>query len=124
VDVAKHVEHWRKGACEDRDVAEHLVRSGRFRHGFYFLHLAAEKALKALVCRATGSLPPRLHDLIRLTALAGLELSEDRRRILAEVNSFNLAGRYPETQGALPTRKEALELLRRAKEILDWLLSQ
>ena len=124
MDVSKHVEHWRDGARQDWEVGSDLVRRGRSRHGLFFVHLALEKALKALVCRATDSVPPRLHDLLRLATTARLEISEQQREVLAEVNSFNLAGRYPEAIGPLPSRGQALRLLEEAGGILQWLFSQ
>jgi len=42
----------------------------RIRHGLFLANLALEKALKALVCKATRDLAPRIHNLVRLAELA------------------------------------------------------
>jgi HEPN domain-containing protein len=66
VDKDKQVVYWRQGFEEDREVAQSLIDSGRIRHGLFFLHLSAEKLLKAIICARTGDLAPRMHNLIRL----------------------------------------------------------
>ena len=75
VDIGKQIHHWRSGAAEDWAVAEELIGLDKIRHGLFLAHLALEKALKAHVCRATGELAPRSHNLVRLAEMAGLKLS-------------------------------------------------
>ncbi|MBM4370598.1 MAG: HEPN domain-containing protein [Deltaproteobacteria bacterium] len=122
MDVGKHVEHWTKGASEDWEVGTDLIQRGRVRHGLFFLHLALEKALKAKTTQVTSAVPPRLHDLLRLAELGCVDLQPAQRAILAEVNGFNLAGRYPETLGPLPGDSDLRRLLREAEDIFEWLL--
>lgn len=72
LDSGKQVDYWRQGADEDWEVAVKLVTDGKSRHGLFFAHLALEKMLKALVCRHTRDVPPRIHNLTRPSELAGL----------------------------------------------------
>jgi HEPN domain-containing protein len=74
-----------------------LVNSGRTRHGLFFAHLALEKILKAVVCKQTNDMAPRLHNLVRLYELAALPVDTAKIEILAEMNAFNIEGRYPES---------------------------
>ena len=76
VDMVKQIAYWRNGSDEDWTVAKKLVADGYYRHGLFFGHLAVEKMMKAHVCKATGSLAPKLHDLLRLAQLARLSLSD------------------------------------------------
>lgn len=124
IDIGKQVSLWREGAVEDWEVAQHLVDSGRVRHGLFFGHLALEKALKAHVCRHTSDLAPRLHNLVRLAELAGLDLSEEQTGVLAEMNPHNIEGRYPDRLGPVPSRAESRQCLSRAKEVYEWLRAQ
>ncbi len=55
IDVGQQVGHWRNGAQEDWDLALHLIERGNVRQGFFFIHLAFEKALKAIVILRTGN---------------------------------------------------------------------
>ena len=96
VDIEKQVEHWRANALEDWQVASDLIGDGRIRHGLYFVQLALEKALKAHVIRHTQDLAPRIHNLVRLSQIAALEISPEYLDVLADMNAFNLEGRYPD----------------------------
>ncbi len=121
IDVERRVGYWRGGAEEDWAVAIHLVERGSVRHGLFFAHLALEKLLKAHVCRRTGDVAPRLHNLVRLAEIAELALDSARTDTLAEMNAFSLAGRYPDASPPPPSLDEALLLMGRALEVLTWL---
>lgn len=123
VDVEKQVEHWRANALEDWQVAKDLISSGRIRHGLYFVQLALEKALKAHVIRNTRDLAPRIHNLVRLSQIAGLEMSSGYLDILADMSAFNLEGRYPDIDLPLPTKDEAQAYLARSEEVFQWLMN-
>jgi len=124
IDIARQVVYWRDGAHEDWAVAQELLTQGRVRHTMFFAHLALEKALKAHVCRHTNDLAPRLHNLVRLAEIGDVRPSQDYEDVLAEMNSFNLEGRYPDMLTPPPSLSEARDYLTRAEEVLQWLLSQ
>ena len=122
-DVDRQVGYWRRGADEDWEVAARLVRDGSGRHGLFFAHLALEKMLKALVCLRTRDVPPRMHNLVRLGELAGLKPDSRQGDVLADMNQFNMEGRYPEFH-APPSPEEAASYLARSQEVLAWLTRQ
>jgi HEPN domain-containing protein len=124
VDVGKQIEYWRQGSMEDWEVAVKLVQDGKSRHGLFFAHLALEKILKAIVCRHTQDVPPRIHNLIRLSELAGLKLDERQADVLADMNQFNLEGRYPEFYPLQLSPQEATGFITRSEEVLKWLIRQ
>ena len=124
MDIDKQVAYWRASAEEDWDVGRSLVVQGKTRHGLFFLHLALEKALKAHVCRAAKEFAPRIHSLRRLSVLSGLPFAEANANFLAEFDRYDIAGRYPDTLGPLPTRTEAESRLAKAQEIFTWLTRQ
>lgn len=121
LNIDKQIAHWRSGAEEDWVVAQDLISQNKLRHGLFFAHLALEKTLKALVCKATSELAPPIHNLIRLAERAGLNLSEADRDLLAEVNEFNIEGRYPELMLPPPSRVEADRYLNSISEVLKCL---
>jgi HEPN domain-containing protein len=123
IDIARQVIYWRDGAREDWVVAQDLMAQGRVRHALFFAHLALEKALKAHVCRRTDDLAPRMHNLIRLAEIGAVRPSQDYENVLAEMNAFNLEGRYPDMLMPPPSLTEAHDYLIRAEEVLQWLLS-
>ena len=90
IDVEKQVAYWRKGSGEDMEAAEVLLESGKIRQGFFFAHLALEKMLKAHVTRQTADVPPRIHNLVRLGNLSGLELSLEQRAFLDRFDIYQM----------------------------------
>ena len=124
VDLEKQISHWRGGAEEDWAAAEDLIRLGRVRHGLFFAHLALEKVLKAHICRTTGDLPPRVHQLLRLADRANLPLSAEQRMFLARFDRHHLEGRYPESLLVILSTDAARQELQAAKEVLVWLIRQ
>jgi HEPN domain-containing protein len=121
VDIGKQIGYWRNGAEEDWSVGQHLVSRGSLRHGLFFAHLAIEKTLKAHVCRASGELAPPVHNLVRLAEKAGVTLSEEQIDLLAEVNGFNIEGRYPQPTLPSPSIAEAKEYVARIDGVLKCL---
>jgi HEPN domain-containing protein len=111
-----------KRAEEDWGVACDLVDRTRVRHGLFFANLALEKAMKALVCRKTRDIAPRMHNLVRLAEVAGLKLQPSQLDVLAEMNSFNIEGRYPDSPSAPPSLLEARGYLKKAEEVFQWLM--
>jgi HEPN domain-containing protein len=122
VDNAKQIAYWKHSADEDFVVAGELVEKGRYRHGLFFMHLALEKLLKAHVCKRTGALAPKIHNLIRLAELGQLRIPEDILNAMAKLNEFNLEGRYPIV--APLSRSETDNYMAMAKETFGWLMMQ
>lgn len=124
IDIGKQIEHWRTGSAEDWEVARDLHAAGKLRHGLFFAPLALEKMLKAYACRATNDLAPPTHNLVRLAAMTNLSLTRAQIDLLAEVSSFNIAGRYPDTALLLPSPAEAADYFIVIGELLEWLTRQ
>ena len=124
VNIEKHVSYWKNGAEEDLQVADQLIKSGKIRHGLFFLHLALEKILKAHVCRNTKDIAPKLHNLARLAELSGIAFMQEDSDFFSEMNPFNIEGRYPEMWGPVPSREEADILLQRTGGMFEWLKNQ
>ena len=124
IDIEKHVYHWRTGAEEDLVVAKDLINSSHIRHGLFFLHLCLEKLLKAHVCHATKDLAPPIHNLPRLARLASLTFESEQNELLADLNSFNIEGRYPELLNPSPSKIEATDYLAKVEDMYLWLTNQ
>jgi HEPN domain-containing protein len=124
IDIEKQVAHWRLGATEAWDEVPGMIRRGRTSFALFFLHLALEKALKAHVCRQTSDLAPKIHDLVALARLTQLPLSKDQADFLAAANAYNIAGRYSDAVVPAPTRQAANQIVGKAKEVFEWLISR
>ncbi|MBF0226732.1 MAG: HEPN domain-containing protein [Desulfobacterales bacterium] len=124
INIDKQISHWKKGAEEDWEVANQLITSNKIRHGLFFLHLSIEKLIKAHVCRNINDISPRIHNLVRLAELSGISFGQTQNDLLAEMNPFNIEGRYPEMWGETLSREEADIFIKRAKELFEWLKNQ
>lgn len=124
IDIKKQIAFWKNSATEDWSVAKQLVNSGTVRHGLFFVHLTIEKLLKALICKNSHNLAPRIHNLSRLAGLAGIALNSDQVDLLAEINTFHIEGRYPESFVTIPSNEEALNYIVRVEKVYSWLMNQ
>lgn len=99
--IAQLREYWANAAQEDWQTAYSIFsRANEFSAALFFLHLAFEKLLKALVVQKTKSHAPYSHNLLVLLERSGLTLADDAIALLADVNEFNMSGRYPSDKDA------------------------
>lgn len=124
VDIEKQITYWQDGSREEFEVARQLIANEKIRHGLFFAHLAVEKLLKAKVCQTTGEVAPRIHNLVRLAQIAKLSLPETTLDLLAEMNEFNLEGRYPVPSLTPISMLEANDYIEKTEEVLKWLMRQ
>jgi AbiV family abortive infection protein len=119
------VKYWLTASKEDFDSAEILFQNKKYHHALFFCHLSIEKMLKAIIVKSTKTAPPLIHDLIRLTERAALNLNEAQKNDLAEITTFNIDARYDDYK--LSFRKKAkrqfsLKYLKKTREMLQWLI--
>jgi HEPN domain-containing protein len=124
MDVDRQVEYWTAGSAEDLAAAESLLEKGHLRHGLFFAHLALEKMLKAHVVRATREVPPRIHNLVRLAQLAGLEPDHEQEQFLRRFDAHQLEGCYPDSQQMEIDPARARQQFQQATETAQWLKAQ
>ena len=106
------------------DVAKNLIFANKIRHGLLFLHLTVEKILKAHICKYTKDIPPRTHNLVRLSEISGIKFSDEQVEFLAEMNPMSLERRYPGTWIKVPTKEEAEQYLQKTEQVYKWLINQ
>lgn len=98
INVSKIMNYWFKTAEHDFETMLGLYRIKRYSDCLFFGHIVLEKILKALVVSAINEHAPRLHDLVRLSILAKINLTKKQTMFLKEVNDFNIATRYPDVK--------------------------
>lgn len=93
----EHIKYWRESAQHDLESAEIIFNSGRYDWCLFVGHLALEKILKAIfVDRNDNTIPPKIHNLVRLAELSKIELNDDQKFLLDKINDFNIQTRYPD----------------------------
>jgi HEPN domain-containing protein len=80
----------------DFEVARSLFDSGHYIYTLFMCHLAVEKLLKAIVAESQEEMPPKLHNLIRLSELGQLVFPDEFRTFIEELNNVSIPTRYPE----------------------------
>lgn len=121
MDLKKQIEYWRNGSKEDFEVAELLFSSKKYQHALFFAHLAIEKNIKGHITKKTKNIPPKIHQLIKLAELAGLQPDNKMREFLVAFDVFQIQGRYPVLYKSKLTQKETRNLMQFAKKVLEWL---
>ncbi|MBU1517512.1 MAG: HEPN domain-containing protein [Planctomycetes bacterium] len=124
VDIVEQINYWQNGALEDLEAAKQLISGDKIRHSLFFAHLSLEKILKSHICKSTGKIAPKIHNLIRLAEVAGLSLPDDKIDFMAEMNEFNLEGRYPVPFLPPISIEEAKDYIQKTEEALQWFIKR
>lgn len=95
------MQFWSNGAEEAWKTVQALMQSQRYLHALFFCHLALEKQLKAKFAERHDTAPPPVHNLQWLAQKAGMTLSREEQAQLAEITTFNIAGRYEDYKNEL-----------------------
>jgi len=124
--MTEAAQSWVEQSQYDLDTARAMLASGRYLYVLFCCQQAVEKALKAMIVRRSGVLPPRIHNLLRLAEAAGIELHIGQNRFLGELSAYYIQSRYPEEIKASTstiTRQIAAEVLTKTEETIQWLFS-
>ena len=124
MDIDKQIDYWEGSSGEDFAAAESLLEKDHLRQCLFFAHLAIEKMLKAHVTKQTKDIPPRTHNLVRLSGIAKLGLDSQQREFLREFGVYQLEGRYPDSEQIPLDITIVKQELSKAGEILAWLKNQ
>ena len=92
-----HIDYWITGSQKDWKRAQLLFKNRDYVFTLFCAHLALEKLIKAhWVNDNTDNYPPRIHNLNKLAAQTKLQLSEEELIFCADMNKFQIEGRYPD----------------------------
>jgi len=91
--------------------------------------MVVEKALKAVIAKKTGELPPRIHDLDQLAVQGGIRegLSDEQKQLLRTLGPLQIETRYPDgkkTHVRKLTSTICEQLLKETEEFLCWIKQQ
>lgn len=116
---------WFDQSRYDWDTARTLFDSERYPYVLFFCQQAIEKALKGRILQATGKLPLRTHNLMKLLKVAAIEWDESGHDFLRELSAYYVQSRYPDVMDVpgIVTREATQRLLKQAEELLRWLPS-
>lgn len=122
--MRKDAENFISSAEYDLHTAVHMLNTCRYIYVIFMCHLSIEKMLKALAAEVTDKTPPKTHNLIYLTKLAGIHFNDEHFEFIAKLNNASVVTRYPEDFEKLieayPENISA-DYLKNTMEIVEWL---
>ena len=71
--------------------------------------------------------PFKIHDLVKLLTIAGIEAPDGKKEFLAKLNYYYLETRYPAELSEISKlikRQTALDIFNETREMLTWLKSK
>lgn len=100
MEKTERVKFWLESARRNVVVAEDNFKMGHYDWCLFMWHLALEKVMKSIILRNDQQIP-FIHNLVLLSRAAEIDLSEDEKMELSEVNTYNVEARYEEIKLAL-----------------------
>lgn len=113
--------------CEyDMDTAKAMLETKRYLYVGYMCHQIVEKSLKATIANFSDDIPPKTHDLQRLSVTGGVfdDLSEEQFALLDILKPLQIQARYPEHIDKLRqslSEKVCKKLIIETEELLCWI---
>ncbi len=121
------IRYWVESAEHDYPVMESLFDAGHYAWALFIGHLVVEKLLKAHHVKHNPAPCPYTHNLLKLAEGAGLDLNEDARNFLIEMNAFNINSRYPDLKHRfykVATLDFTQDYIIKIREFRQWILQQ
>lgn len=125
--IDKTINYWVESAIYDLETGNSLLESKRFPYALFFVHLAIEKLLKAIVVKETGEHAPYTHSLVLLAKKANIEMTEEMLDRLAEYMEFHIEARYPDEKKDFYkkcTEEFARKKIVEMKKVYKWLIQK
>lgn len=117
------VKSWLESAERNLSASLDMARSNHRDWALFVGQLALEKVLKGLITKKTDATPPFIHDLVKLSIVAGIETTENQQGDLAKISRFHVAARYEEIKSQLyaeATPEFTKEWLGKIQEFFLW----
>lgn len=117
------VNRWLEGADRNLAACLDMAKSSHRDWALFIGQLALEKLLKGLITKKTDATPPFIHDLVKLSELAGIETTEAQKQDLVKISRFHVAARYDEIKSQLyaeATPEFTKEWLDKIQEFFLW----
>ncbi|PKN60184.1 MAG: DNA-binding protein [Deltaproteobacteria bacterium HGW-Deltaproteobacteria-11] len=118
--------NWADQADYDLDSARAMLDAGRYVYVLFCCQQAVEKMLKAIIAERSRELPPRIHNLTRLSRAAAIETTGDQIDFMRELSAYYVQTRYPEEMTHLASEVSedmAKEIMNRTEDMALWLRS-
>jgi HEPN domain-containing protein len=115
---------WIDSSDKDFKTMNHLFTTKDYAWSLFVGHLVIEKLLKGYLILKTGKNPPFIHNLVKISEKAGMEMEESQKISLAVITTFNLNARYDNEKKEFYrrcTRTYTIEKLKEIKRLRKWI---
>lgn len=125
----KKTQYWIDLADYDIETAKAMLETKRYLYVGFMCHQSIEKALKAVITSQSGNIAPKIHNLIKISEMAGLfdSMNEQHKQTVFLLNPLNIESRYPSYKDMMLeqlTDTRCNEILSESKELLLWIKQQ
>ena len=120
----EQIAYWIEESDRDSAVMRSLFENRHYTWTLFVGHLVLEKLLKALYVKNAGLQVPRIHNLLKIARICGLQMSDEQEDFLLEVTTYNIKTRYPDFKKSFQRRANeefTLERVARIEEMQKWL---
>lgn len=124
IDKGQLIKYWVDGSDDDFETMIVMYETKRYTWALFIGHLLIEKLLKAYYVKVNGTIPPFIHNLLRLAEKCQLNLNENQRNFFATVTAFNINTRYDDYKMSFKnkcTKEFALEQIGYLKLHRQWI---
>lgn len=120
------VNYWISLSEYDLETAKAMFKSERFLYVGFICHQVIEKLLKAVYVKNNNEIPPRIHDLIKLSKKSDIyhKLTEEQRDFLEYLGPLNIDTRYPQDikkATKLINKKGSKIIVDKTREMSTWI---
>lgn len=124
--IDKFTRYWIEHSEYDFETAKAMLKTGRYLYVAFMCQQSVEKLIKAIITLKINIVPPRIHDLSKLSFIAKLnkELSKEQDEFLAELTPFCVIARYAgykKKLSELTNARMAKSILEKTGRALKWL---
>ena len=118
--------YWIETSDSDHDTMTHLFEAKDYHWSLFIGHLVIEKLFKAVYSKVSENYqrPSFSHDLLYLAEKSGVEVTDEQKKKLAVITTFNIQTRYPDFKKAFYekcTHDYCSDRLNDIEEIRTWL---
>lgn len=124
INTEKVIQHWIETSDEDFETMLNLYDAKTYPWALFLGHISVEKLLKAVYVKKEKKHAPYIHNLYRLSEIAGLEFTEEHSDWLTVITTFNLNARYDDYKRefhTLCTADYAHMWIERIKTLRKWI---
>jgi HEPN domain-containing protein len=120
----EQIAYWIEESDRDTAVMRSLFENRHYTWALFVGHLVLEKLLKALYVKNIGLQVPRIHNLLKIARICGLQMSDEHEDFLLEVTTYNIKTRYPDFKKSFQRKANeefTMDRIARIEEMQKWL---